>query len=70
MSATSGRIGPGGPTPHYGRVTQIILDHLFHAERFPDRIAAMAEGLECSPAVALACAIAENLCEEFDLVAK
>ena len=59
---------PGEGSLHFERVTNIVMDHLFHAERHPERLEAVAAQLGCSTKVALAIAIADNITEEYNLV--
>lgn len=48
-------------------VTRIALDHILFASRNPDKLAEIASRLGCSADAALAYAIADHVCEEFNV---
>lgn len=52
--------------PHF-RLTELVIDHLSHAQEFPDRMAELARRLNVGPHIALAIAIADNIIEEFEI---
>lgn len=54
----------GERDPHV-RLTRLVIDHLFHAKRYPERMAVLAQRLRVSPTKALAIAITEHIIEEF-----
>lgn len=58
---------PSSRKPELQRVTQIAYEHLLYAERFPERLTALAHRLSISPQQAVAAAIADQVCEEFAL---
>lgn len=59
---------PGNGIPHFERITQIVMDHVFYAERNPEKLKETAVRLGTSTQAALALAIADQINEEFSLV--
>jgi hypothetical protein len=54
-------------SPQFERLTQIVMDHLFFAERYPDKLDEISTHLNCSQQAALAVAISDQITEEFSL---
>lgn len=52
------------------RATQIVLENLLYAQRHPELLAEIAKRLGITEDTALAVTIADQLCEEFELVAR
>lgn len=52
------------------RVTQIVHQHLLYDQRHPENLPIIAERLGVTPLCALAVAVADQVCEEFVLVAR
>ena len=59
-----------GPRPQLERLTRIVLDHIFYAKRYPERLQAIAEKNKISPEAAMSAVIADQILEEFDLIPK
>lgn len=53
--------------PEMEPVFRIILEHLQHARRYPKQIQDIASRLRISEDAALAVAISDHICEEFNL---
>lgn len=51
--------------PNFERLTNIVMDHLFFAERYPEKIEEIAKRLKVSRVAALAVAITDQITEEF-----
>jgi hypothetical protein len=49
------------------RVTRIALDHILYSNRYPDRLKEIGMRLGITPESALAYAIADQVCEEFEM---
>lgn len=67
MSKTPDTAASHTRSPQFERLTQIVMDHLFFAERYPDKMAEISKRLNCSTQAAIAIAISDQICEEFSL---
>ena len=54
-------------SPHFERLVHIVMDHLFYAARYPDRIEEISKRMSISKEAAIAGVIADEITEEFNL---
>jgi len=54
-------------SPEFERLVHIVMDHLFYAARYPDRVDESAKRYGISNEAAIAGVIADQIAEEFTL---